>query len=111
MTDKPKVHFSFAELDSEIENPEPFVYTTKASKRVTFPDLFAMEADEGEKFLYDLRTKPDGEILKEWLSDKDRAALAEDKLTLRARTTLLQRVMAYYEGTFGTSGEEPASAS
>lgn len=111
MTDKPKVHFSFAELDSEIENPEPFVYTTKASKRVTFPDLFAMEAEEGEKFLMELQTKPDGVILKQWLSEKDQAALTEDKLTLRQRQTLMQRVMAYYEGTFGTPGEDTASES
>lgn len=110
-TDKPKINFSFSELDNEVENPDPFVYTTKASKRVTFPDLYGMDADEGEKFLWELRTKPDGVVIKKWLSADDQANLAEDKLSLRQRTTLLQHVMAYYEGTMGTPGEGPASAS
>lgn len=110
-TDRPKTNLSFADLDREIDAPEPYVYTTKASKRVTFPDIFAMEADEAERMLLEIQTLPDGEFLKRWLAEEDLAKLAEDKLTLRHRAMLVQNVMAYYEGTLGNQGEDDASGS
>lgn len=109
--DKPKTNLSFNDLDREIDAPEPFVYTTKASKRVTFPDIFAMDADEAEQLMSELETMPDGKFLKKWLSEEDLERLAEDKLTLRHRAMLMQRVMAYYEGSLGAQGEGSASGS
>ena len=110
-SDTPKTNLSFADLDREIDAPEPYVYTTKSSKRVTFPDIFAMEADEAEELLVDAQTMPDGKFLRKWLSEEDLAKLAEDKLTLRHRSMLVQNVMAYYEGTLGDRGEGSASGS
>lgn len=109
MTDKPKVHFSYNDLESESNDPDPFVYTTKASKRVTFPDIFDLPADEGEKFLSDMETLSDSEILKKWLSDKDLKALQEDKLSLRRRSVLMYKVLNYYQGVTGDSGEDTGS--
>lgn len=110
-TDKPKTHLSFNDIDREIDAPEPFVYTTKASKRVTFPDIFAMEADEAEQMMAEMESMPDSKFLAKWLGEEDLAKLAADKLSLRHRAMLMQRVMAYYEGTLGDQGEGTASGS
>lgn len=109
--DKPQTNLSFKDLDNEIDAPEPFVYTTKSSKRVTFPDIFAMDADEAEKMMSEMESLPDGKFLAKWLSEEDLVRLHEDKLSLRHRMVLMQRVMAYYEGTFGDRGEGGASGS
>jgi len=110
-SDKPKTHFSFSDLDN-IETPEPFVYTTKASKRVTFPDVFDMEALEAEKFLQDLSSSQwNSDVLKKWLPESDYASLLEDRLTLRQLNTLVERVQSLYEGTLGNPEEGRASAS
>lgn len=110
-TDKPKVTYSFSELEAEYGTPEPFVYTTKASKRVTFPDIFDLPAEEAEKFLTDMETRNDSENLKAWLSGKDHEALVEDKLSLRQRKNLMFKVLNYYQGVMGDSGEDTASGS
>lgn len=109
-TDKPHVNLTYATLDAE-ESPEPFVYVTKANHRITFPDLFEMEAEEGEKFLADVETKRDNEVLQKWLSEEDYEALRQDKLTLRSRMRLLEMVLNYYQSSLGTPGEDEASAS
>lgn len=106
MSDKPRTpDFSFSDLDN-LEKPEPFVYTTKASKRVTFPDVFDMEAEEAENFLREMGTNPwNTEVLQKWLPAKDYAALKADRLTLRQLSVLFERVQAHYEGRLGDSGE------
>lgn len=109
--DKPQINLTFSKLDAEIDAPSPFVYTTKASKRVTFPDLYAMEASEGEQVMKDMRTKTDSAFLQQWLSDDDHAALMEDKLTFRHRRFMMKQVIAYYEASMGDEGEETASES
>ena len=110
MTDKPKVHASLTDLESE-GKPEPFVYLTSKNKRVTFHDLFEMDWEEAEKFLFDMENKPNSEVLKEWLSAKDLAALKESKLSLRQMNILLHKVMAHYQGIVGDQGEGRASES
>lgn len=105
-TDKPRTpHFSFSDLDN-LEKPEPFVYTTKASKRVTFPDVFDMEAKAAEDFLREMSGSPwNTEVLERWLPEKDFKALMADRLTLRQLTTLFEHVQSHYEGQVGTPGE------
>lgn len=109
--DKPTVNFSYSQFEDSA--PEPYVYVTKANKRVTFPDIFAMEAEEAEQFLMDFNntTVPDSVALQKWLSKTDYDALKADKLSLRFRSQLLESVMNYYERSFGSSGEESTSAS
>lgn len=108
--DKPKVHSTFSALDA-IETPDPYVYVTKAGKRVTFPDLYDLEFEEAEAFLTDIASgQSNSEVLRKWLSEKDYAALKGDRLTLRQITTLTQMVQSHYEGTVGTVGEGTASA-
>ena len=108
MTDKPKIHATLDDLETE-GKPEPYVFMTKENKRVTFPDLFEMEWEEAEKFLFDMENKPNSEVLKEWLSAKDLAALKESKLSLRQMNILLHKVMAHYQGIVGGQGEGDAS--
>jgi hypothetical protein len=109
--DRPSTpNLTFTALDAE-EIPEPFVYVTKANHRVTFPDIFDMEAEEGQKFLLDVETKDDKEVLEKWLTKADLDALQKDKLTLRQRMRLMEAVMAYYQASLGTPGEGQASAS
>jgi len=109
--DKPVTHFSFADLDNEVK-PEPFVYTTKASKRVVFPDLYDKEFEEAERFFKDFQSAEmsNTAALRKWLDEKDYENLRADRLTLRQVEVLVQRVQAHYEGTFGNTGEGSASA-
>lgn len=110
MTDKPVIHATSADLDTE-DKPEPFVYVTRSNKRVTFPDLFEEEWETAERFFADMDNEPNSVVLKKWLSDKDFAALKADKLSLRSIGILLQKVMNHYQGAFGDPGEDGASAS
>lgn len=108
--DQPIVNLTFTTLDAE-ELPQPYVYMTKKNHRVTFPDIFNMEADEGSKFLREVETSTDDDaVLKKWLTREDYAAYKEDKLTLRQRMRLMEAVMAYYQNSLGTPGEGQASA-
>lgn len=107
--DKPIVNLSFSKLDSE-EKPQPYVYLTKENHRVTFPDIFDMEAEEGANFLEDVeKSSDDDAVLKKWLKKEDYEALRKDRLTLRQRMRLMEAVMGYYEGSLGTPGEGKAS--
>lgn len=109
--DKPATpNLTFGALNA-VENPEQFVYTTKASKRVVFPDVYAMEFEEAEHFLNDLAGRHNSAVLQKWLSDKDYAAVKDDKLNLRQLMTLIESVQAYYEKSWGTPGEDDASES
>lgn len=109
--DKPKVNLAYSTLDSE-ETPEPFVYMTKANHRVVFPDIFDMEAEEGEQFMLDAQNMGvDSKFLEKWLGEEDFKALQADKLTLRQRMRLGNTVMSYYEGSLGTLGEGDSSKS
>lgn len=109
-TDKPKVHSTAKDVEPDA-TPEPFVYMTKANKRVTFPDIFDMEWEEAETFLLDMEHERNSVILKKWLSEKDLEALKAEKLTLRSMGTLLTKVMAHYEAFMGAPGEDTASES
>lgn len=109
--DKPSVHFSFSQFeDVELE---PFVYMTKDNKRVVFPDIFAMDADEGETLLRDMESNRVtlGEGLKRWLSKDDLAKVEGDRLTLRQRMALVEAAQSHYEKFYGDAGEGSASAS
>lgn len=102
---------SHADLDAEVTVPTQFVYTTAASKRVAFPDMYAMEADQGEKFLIGIRTKSDSEFLAKWLTPDGVKALEAEKFSFRTRKHLIRKVVKYYEGTMGDPGEGNASES
>lgn len=109
MSDKPTIHSTAADLDTE-GKPEAYVHATRAGKRVTFPDVFDMEFEEAERFLDDLNgDQSNSAVLKKWLSEKDYEALRADKLSLRGIGILLQKVMNHYQGTVGTPGEGDAS--
>lgn len=110
-TDTPTVNFSFAKFEDA--SVEPFVYMTKANKRVVFPDLYDMDADEGETLLLKMKSGEiaDGALLAEWLPDADLKALKAERLTVRQRMQLIEAVFAHYEKYNGTPGEDDASAS
>lgn len=107
-TDKPTVHASLKALENDA-SPEPFVYMTKANKRVTFPDPMELDAFEAEKFIGLLNNSANSVVLKQWLSAKDFDAIAAEKLTLRQLTRLIDQVQKHYEGFFGSEGEGNAS--
>lgn len=110
-SDKPVVNLTFAKLDAE-ETPEPFVYVTKENHRIVFPDIYDMEAEEGQEFLDDVsRMTNNYEPFERWLDPEDYKALRADKLKLRQLLRLSQAVMGYYEGSLGTPGEEKSSGS
>lgn len=111
-TDKPTVHLSLANLRKETVNPDPFVVALTGSKRVTFPDLFAMESVEAEEVFASLnRSATNWSALERWLSKGDAAALKAEKLSVRELAAVVQAAISYYEGTYGKSGEDNASAS
>ncbi|MBT8162793.1 MULTISPECIES: hypothetical protein [Arthrobacter] len=112
-SDKPIVHLSLSALEAEVSKPEPFVLALSGGKRITFPDLFDMPADEATEFFEDLeRTKQtDFSFLEKWLPKKDFEAYKAEKISLRVHAALIQRVLDYYEQTVGKPGEGRASAS
>jgi hypothetical protein len=110
--DKPNVMLTLANLEAEVAKPEPFVLALKSGKRITFPDIFDMPAEDAEAFLASMEgAKNDFSALEKWLSSEDFAKYKEAKLTLRVHKALIERVTAYYEQTVGTPGEDSASAS
>lgn len=110
MADKPNVNLSIAALEDEIGAVEPYVIAMRDSKRVTFPDVGAMPAEEAEDLLDDIEeAERNSEALKKWLSPEDYETFRDAKLSLRTQTRVLQRVGAYYESTLGDRGKGRAS--
>jgi hypothetical protein len=110
MADKPNVNLSIAALEAEIGIVEPYVIAMHDSKRVTFPDVGAMPAEEAEDFLDDIEDAGrNSEVLEKWLSAEDYETFREAKLSLRTQTHVLRKVGAYYESTLGDKGKGRAS--
>ena len=111
--DKPSINLSLASLEAEVAKPEPFVLALKGGKRVTFPDLFDLPADEAESFFKDLQAsgQSDFTFLEKWLDPADFEAYKAAKIPLRVHMAVIERVMAYYQQTVGTPGEGNASES
>jgi len=109
--DKPNVH-TLASLDVET-GAEPYVYMTKARKRVTFPDPGEMDAFEAEEMLISFGDPQitSKEMLQRWLSETDFKALGAEKLTFYQMLALIADVQKHYEAIFGKPGESPASES
>lgn len=113
--DSPTVHATLAALDSETP-ATPYVYGTKAGKRVVFPDPGLMPWEEAEEFLLDIagRGKANGnrEILIKWVGEAGMKALDAEKLNRYQFVEMLGRVQKHYSSFFGvTSGEDDASES
>ena len=112
VADKPAVHLSLANLRKEISNPDPFVVALSGSKRVTFPDVYAMESVEAEEIFAGLNTSATNwTVLGQWLSEKDCEALKSEKLSVRELGAVVQAAIRYYEGVYGSAGNGSASAS
>lgn len=111
--DKPTIHLSLSALEAEVAKPEAFVLALSGGKRITFPDLYDMPADEAGQFFKDLEAsgQNDFDFLEKWLSAKDFEAYKAEKIPLRLHAALIERVMNYYQQTVGKPGEGPASAS
>lgn len=110
--DKPNITQTLAELEAEVGKPEPYVLALKSGKRVTFPDIYDMPAEEGFKFLTDMKdAENDFTVLERWLSVEDYAKYMEAKVSLRLHGAIMSRVQNYYEETVGKPGEDNASAS
>ncbi|WP_152203635.1 hypothetical protein [Georgenia thermotolerans] len=111
--DKPKNVISVSDLDSEV-NHDPVRVPLKSGKFVTFPDIYDAPVEEAEAFFQEIaHGQATGKItpaLRKWLSPEDYDALLEQFPTLRALTPVIERVMAAYEKSWGTPGEERASA-
>lgn len=110
--DKPNINLTFAQLEQEAAKPEPFVFALPGSKRITFPDIFDLPAEEAEDFFNKFeKSKDDFSALGKWLPKADFEAYKAAKLPLRMHALLVQKVMDYYEKTVGLPGEDDASAS
>ncbi|MFM9430064.1 hypothetical protein [Arthrobacter sp. MP_2.3] len=113
VTDKPNINLTLAALEAEVAKPEPFVLALRGGKRITFPDLYDMPADEAAEYFKDLESsgQNDFTFLEKWLSKADFEAYKAAKIPLRVHAALVERVMDYYQQTVGTPGEGIASAS
>jgi len=110
--DKPVVQFSISSMRKEVQYAEPFRVALSGSKIITFPDVFAMESVEAEELFARLnRNQTNWVALKEWLGEKDAAALKAEKLTIIELGKVTRAAMNYYEEFYGESGEDAASAS
>lgn len=111
INDKPMATIKTADLANEI-NQDPASVQLKNGKLVVFPDIFDWPTEQAEAFLVKINNRsmllPS---LKEWLDKGDYEALTAEYKTLRQLGPLVERVMNYYQGTWGTPGEGPASES
>lgn len=105
--DKPTVHATLNDLDQG-EKPTPFVFLVQ-HKRVTFPDVFAMQWTKGEEFLEDVQGKPNSYVLKKWLSAEDYKIVCDSPLSSRGLSELMAKVQDHYEMSMGNAGEGNAS--
>lgn len=116
MADKPSINLSLSALEAEVNKPEPFVFALSGSKRITFPDLFDMPAEDAEAFFDELQSsgQNDFHFLEKWLTKDDFETYKAAKLPLRVHAALVNKVMGYYQATLdtmGKPGEGSASAS
>lgn len=95
------------------ENSEPVQVPVGDSKLVTFPDIFDWEMEEGERFLREMNRAANElnvvPFLKKWISEDDYEALKKRFPSYRKMAALVNRVMAKYEESWGTVGEDRAS--
>lgn len=112
MADKPTVQYSIAKLDKEVEIAEPFQVALSKSKIITFPDVYAMEAEGAEELMDRIQTDASNwTLIREWLSAEDADALKAEKLALIKLVRLVKTAVQYYEDFYGKPGEGAASAS
>jgi hypothetical protein len=103
---------TLASLDVEA-SPEPYVYMTRAGRRVSWPDPGDLDAFEADEFLAEMDDPSIrlGPLLTRWLGDDAVADLKAEKLTLRQMSALLEAVKTHYQLILGTPGESDASES
>ena len=111
--DTPKVHATLAKIRKETtaQTKEPFQLALPGSKIITFPDLFAQDAERAEQIVWGMqsgRIKPT-QAARLWLDKEDADALLAEKLTLRELSAVMATAVEHYEDTFGNSGEGDAS--
>lgn len=112
--DKPApVTLTFKALESQVPQAEPFIYATKTGKRITFPDIGAMEAEAADEMMHDLEatsgTMGGMAFVQKWLPKGDYEALRKDKLTVNQLAQLVGMVMRHYQAAVGDAGEGSAS--
>lgn len=108
--DTPTVHSTVAELKSNTKEVEPFTFGVSGSKRITFPDFYAMESEEGERVTAKLNQR-NAEVwskLNAWLSKEDAELLRQEKLTFIELIRLVSQASQHYENHYGSVGESGA---
>jgi hypothetical protein len=108
MSDKPKVDLVLADLEKEIQEPEPYTVVIKGGKRITFKDPFDFTLDEREHIMNLLQgmergTVDDLEFLAEIMTKTDLEAYKKSNPKIRTHNTLMQRVMRHFQGALGES--------
>lgn len=108
--DKPVVQYSIAQLNKEVDIADPFQVALSNSKIITFPDVYAIEAEGAEELLENIRSDSSNwKLLRKWLSPEDADALKAEKLALIKLVRLVKAAVAYYEEFYGKPGEDSAS--
>lgn len=112
-TDKIQPTASLKAIKREVKKPEPYRLALSDSKVITFPDIFDQDSEAAETLMAQWQTGQltHWQFLDQWLSEKDAAALRKERLTLRELLAVVQSAQTYYEGIWGTQGEEDASDS
>lgn len=108
MTDKPKIDLVLADLEKEIQEPEPFTVALPGGKRITFNDPFDFNLDERKRVQelmvgVEQGTVDDLDFLAEIMSEEDLKTYEDSNPKIRVHNTLMQRVMAYFQGALGES--------
>lgn len=96
-----------AALDSECQDPQPFTFMLRDSKRVIFPDFASGTVDDVREFYRVAETNQNDPhaILRQWLSKESYDNLRGLKLNARQLADLTTRAITHYESTRGTPGE------
>lgn len=106
--DKPQVDLVLADLEKEIQEPQPYTVALKGGVRVTFKDPFDFKLDERQRVMDLMRgmengTVDDLEFLAEIMTKTDLEKYKKSNPGIRLHNTLMQRVMAHFQGALGES--------
>lgn len=106
MSDKPEIDLVLADLEKEIEEPKPFTVVIKGGKRITFKDPFDFTLDERKRVMdlyqgMEKGTVDDLEFLAEIMTKTDLETYKKSNPKIRTHNTLMQRVMAHFQGRLG----------
>lgn len=98
-------------LDAECQDPKPYTFVLRNSKRIIFPDFASGSMEDVREFYRVAETNRNSPevVLQHWIGKDSFENLKSLDLNARQLADLTTRAIQHYEATRGTPGESRAS--